>query len=106
MKPYKPNQLQGIIFTISLVRFPLLPFLVLSVKIVTASSEVALTLCDLMAVFGRSELSTSITSPCSCADFNGDGEVAPSSPLELIVALCDFDVRSAAGRLRGVVGVS
>lgn len=47
-----------------------------------------------------------MTSPGSCADFNGDGEVALSSPLELTVALCDLDVRSPAGRLRGVVGES
>ena len=59
-----------------------------------------------MAVFGRSKLSTSITSPGSCADFNGDGEVALSSPLELTVALCDLDVRIPAGRFRGVVGES
>ena len=57
-----------------------------------------------MAVFGRSKLSTSITPPC--ADFNGDGEVALSLLLELIVALCDREVRSPAGRLRGVVGES
>ena len=59
-----------------------------------------------MAVFGRSELSTSIASSGSCADFNGEGEAALSSPLELTVARCDFDVRSPAGRLRGVVGES
>ena len=59
----------------------------------------ALTLCDLMAVLGRSASTFAVPSG-SCDDFNGEGEL--SSPLELIAARWDFEVRSPAGRRRAV----
>lgn len=54
-------------------------------------------LCDLMAVLGRS-LSTSTASPSGCGVLEGVERV--SSPLDVTVALWDFDVRKPAGRLR------